>query len=313
MLCKLWGVRGSIPTPLSASMIKSRISASLQRLTPEDLKSPEYLEVFMKRLPQYIFDTVGGNTPCIELADDTDTGLIVDAGTGLRELSVSHMRERTEKKEYHIFLTHFHWDHIQGIPFFTQLYKPGKEIVFYSPVKGFGKYIQNQMAYPYFPVQWNELRSNNRFMELENEGLLINGIKITWKKMKHPGDSFAYRFEKDGNKIVIATDSEIMDADFQKTEANTRFFENADLMIMDSQYTLEESINKTDWGHSSYSLAVDFASEWHAKKLVLFHHEPMYNDKKLFNIEKTANWYLKHLENREMEIMVGKEGMIFTI
>ena len=126
--------------------------------------------------------------------------------------------------------------------------------------------------------------------------------------MKHPGGCFSYKISSNGKSAIIATDSEITEKEFKHVEENISFFMDADMLILDSQYTLTESINKIDWGHSSYSIDVDLASVWKVKNLVLFHHEPLYADKKVMSIERISKWYLNHLENKNIKITIAIEG-----
>lgn len=308
MLVKFWGVRGSIPTPLTSQQVKSRIAAVLQRVKPDDLSSPESKEIFLSTLPEDIFGTVGGNTTCIEVITDNPMCLIFDAGTGLRELGNYYVREKKEINEFHLFFTHFHWDHIQGIPFFAPFFNKKNSIYFYSPVPQFENYLKDQMRFPYFPIEMGYLAAQAHFIELEGRERKIKNAIISWRRMKHPGGCFSYKVSSNGKSTIIATDSEITEKEFKHVEENISFFKDADMLILDSQYTLTEHINKIDWGHSSYSIDVDLASVWKVKNLVLFHHEPLYNDKKIISIERLSKWYLNHLKNKNIKITIAIEG-----
>ncbi|GAG24055.1 unnamed protein product, partial [marine sediment metagenome] len=133
MKVKFWGVRGSIPTPLTPSQLKSRIAAVITRIQPCDLENLESRETFLDNLPPYLFGMVGGNTTCLEIRTAGDKLIIIDAGSGLRELAASLAKKNEQIKEYHIFFTHFHWDHLQGLPFFIPAaYAKGNRIYFYS-------------------------------------------------------------------------------------------------------------------------------------------------------------------------------------
>jgi phosphoribosyl 1,2-cyclic phosphodiesterase len=305
---KFWGVRGSIPTPLTADKLRSRIAAVLQRARPADLASPETREAFLSRLPPYIFGLVGGNTTCIEVRDDGGGMVIVDAGSGIRELGFDVARRRESVREHHVLITHYHYDHLQGVPFFDPILHKENTVNFYSPVPRLEEYIRGQLKAPYFPVGMDALPATVRYRVLKGRSIALSGMEITWRKMKHPGDAYSYRFASGGHSIVFATDSEITEAEFQDTEENRRYFKGIDLLILDSQYTLQESLNKMDWGHTSYSLAVDLAARWGIKTLALFHHEPQYADKKVYAMLRSANWYREHLENRETRIVLAIEG-----
>ncbi|MBN2535332.1 MAG: MBL fold metallo-hydrolase [Spirochaetales bacterium] len=308
MLVKFWGVRGSIPTPLTSQQVKNRIASVLQRVKPDDLISPESKEIFLSTLPEDIFGTVGGNTTCIEVITKNPICLIFDAGTGLRELGNYYAREKKEVNEFHIFFTHFHWDHIQGIPFFAPFFNKKNSIYFYSPVPQFETYLKDQMKFPYFPIEMGFLAARIHFIELEGREKKIKDSVIAWRRMKHPGGCFSYKVSSNGKSTIVATDSEITEKEFKQIDENISFFKDADMLILDSQYTLTEHINKIDWGHSSYSMDVDLASVWKVKNLVLFHHEPLYNDKKIMSIERLSRWYLNHLKNKNINIIIAIEG-----
>lgn len=308
MFVKFWGVRGSIPTPLTSQQVRNRIASVIHRIKPDDLSTPESKEIFLSTLPHDIFGTVGGNTTCIEVRADASLCLIFDAGTGLRELGKYYVTERKTVSEFHIFFTHFHWDHIQGIPFFAPLFDKKNKIYFYSPVPHFDAYVKDQMKFPYFPIELEFLPAEKHFIELEGRHKSIKGISIDWRRMKHPGGCFSYKVTSNEKSVIIATDSEITEKEFEQVAENISFFRDAHMLILDSQYTLTESINKIDWGHSSYSIDVDLASVWKVKNLVLFHHEPLYTDKKVLSIERLSKWYLNHLENKNIKITIAVEG-----
>ncbi len=118
MYIRFWGVRGSLPSPQLPGQIKSKISAIIERITPDDLESPKARERFLANLPPWLFGTVGGNTPCLEVRPDKDSSnvIIFDAGSGIRELGISASKERVKPNHYHIFFSHFHWDHLMGLP-----------------------------------------------------------------------------------------------------------------------------------------------------------------------------------------------------
>ena len=311
MKIKFWGVRGSIPTPVTNEKLQSKIAAIVQRIQPHDLESQESREQFLADLPPYLMGTVGGNTTCIEIRLSDNTLIIFDAGSGIVELGASLRKTRERPSEIHIFFTHFHWDHIQGIPFFLPpMFDPDCTVHFYSPEKDFEQYIRGQMQPPYFPVDFDVFQAKKFFHVLKGDEIKIRSGTIKWRKMKHPGGCYAYSVQEKDRKMIFSTDTELTEDNFLQSEHNCDFYDDTEVMIMDSQYTLEESIDKYGWGHSSYSLAVDFAVAWKIRKLVLFHHEPKYEDKKLSSIYKSAGWYLSHIEKpNNLSIFLGYEGL----
>jgi phosphoribosyl 1,2-cyclic phosphodiesterase len=305
-----WGVRGSLPAPQLPSQIRSKISAILERLTPDDIQTPQNRERFLAGLPPWLFGTVGGNSPCVSVTvNSTGDSIVFDAGSGLREYGIVAVREKPKINQYNIFFSHFHWDHLQGLPFFNPAYDPGVTIDFYSPMENLETALHGQMTSPYFPVHMESMGSKKNFHFLSGPPLRMGDAEITYKKMNHPGDSYSYKVKEGNSSFIYATDTELSASDFQKTEENTGYFENADLIVLDSQYTLGEAIEKYNWGHSAFSLAVDFAANWGIKRLILFHHDPTYDDRKLLNILQSARWYAERMGIRDIEISLAMEGM----
>ena len=311
MEIQFWGVRGSIPTPLTPQQIQSKIIAAVQRITAADIESSETREKFISSLPDWIYGTTGGNTPCVQVTDG-DTNIILDCGTGLRVLGKS--QTSSKNNHYHILLSHFHWDHIQGLPFFDQAYRPDSIIDFYSPFPGAKKLLEKQMSRPYYPVTFEAFTKNFNFHTIRRgEEFKIGDLTVNFCKMSHPGNSYSYAFSKDGKKFVYATDVELKTKDFDENEQSSKVFRNADVIVLDSQYTVEEAYKKENWGHSAFCYAIDFAVHWNIKELYLFHHEPTYDDKKLSSILQAARWYARYINHSEIKINLAKESKSFAL
>src|SRR5574344_1015602 len=124
----------------------------------------------------------------------------------------------------------------------------------------------------------------------------------------HPGNSYSYSFEQDGKKFIYATDVELQEKDFDKDIPSNHFFEDADVLVLDSQYTVEEAIQKEKWGHSAFCYAIDFANAWNIKSLYLFHHEPTYDDKKIYSILQAARWYASYTAHTNVKVYLAIEG-----
>jgi phosphoribosyl 1,2-cyclic phosphodiesterase len=309
MKVTFWGVRGSLPTPLSPAQVRSKIAAVVQRIRPSDLADERARESFLAGLPPYLFGTTGGNTTCIEVRTDDNRLIVLDGGTGLRDLGVSLEKRHDPTSEFTLFFTHFHWDHLQGIPFFGPAWVKGNRLVFAGPFPSIERTIRDQMKPPYFPVTMDAMQADLRFVYLQVESVRLGNAEIRWKRMNHPGGSFAYKITENGKSVIFATDSEVTDREFQQREENRAFFESADILILDSQYTLEESFSKFDFGHTSSTMAVNLAVEWKVKTLVLFHHEPRYDDRKIFGIARSAQWHREQLGTGALEIRTALEGM----
>ena len=247
---KFWGTRGSIPTP-----------------------------------GRY-FIKYGGNTACVEIRCG-DKIIICDAGSGLRELGASLLLEYGgDPQELHILISHTHWDHIQGFPFFSMAYLPGKKLNFYggNNVTNLEKLLHSQMDRDFFPVTMSELSSEMTFNTLTDNPFNIGGIKIHYTHQIHPSLSIGYRLEYNGKVVVYASDSEISDdPDISKfNESNVKKFINgADVLIADCQYTKDEYKDKIGWGHSPIEKIIEICNENNVKNLFAFHHDPVRTDEQL--------------------------------
>ncbi len=307
MLIHFWGVRGSLPTPLTPQQVQSKIMAAVQRVTADDIKDEEARARFVSSLPSWIFGTAGGNTTCVEVKS-AGNEIIFDAGTGLRLFGKSG--NLPKDKKYNFFFTHFHWDHIQGFPFFDAAYDPESEFNIYSALEDTKKLLEEQMNQPYYPVPFGALTKKMNFMTL-NPGALINigDTQIVCCPMSHPGTSYSYAVIENGKKFVFATDVELRSKDFDSSPIMERVFKDADCIVIDSQYTAEEAYRKQNWGHSAFCYAVDFAVHWGIKNVYLFHHEPTYDDKKLYSILQAARWYAQYIAHEDINIQLAKEDM----
>lgn len=309
MIIHFWGVRGSIPTPLTPEQIQSKIIAAVERITPKDIESQDARTRFLAMLPEWLFGTVGGNSPCVEVVADDGTRFILDAGSGIRELGI----HGTSPKDfhYHLFMSHFHWDHIQGIPFWGAIYNPKAIIDVYSAFPDAEKVLAKQNDLPYFPenARWPKIKNRFRFNVLKDrESIVIGDTKITMRKMRHPGNSYSYTFEENGKKFIYATDNELLDADMDPSKEGNALFNDADAIVLDSQYNIDDAEAKKNWGHNVYYRAVDFANIYNMKSLYLFHHEPTYSDQKIYSMLKAAQWYAQSTENTKLAINIAVEG-----
>jgi len=281
--------------------------AAVQRITVDDLKDEESRARFVSSLPSWIFGTTGGNTTCVEVKS-MGNEIVFDAGTGIRLLGKSS--NLPKNKVYNLFFTHFHWDHIQGFPFFDAAYDPQSEFNVYSPDPQAKKYLEEQMNQPYYPVPFGALTKKINFMTLiPGSPINIGDTEIVCCPMSHPGTSYSYAICEKDKKFVFATDVELRSSDFESSPIMEKVFKNADCLVIDSQYTAEEAYRKQNWGHSAFCYAIDFALHWGIKNVYLFHHEPTYDDKKLNSIVQAARWYAQYIAHDDMNIQLAEEGV----
>ncbi len=313
MVIQFWGVRGSLPTPLSSDQLKSKISAIVQRISPSDLENSDSRERFIENLPEFISSTVGGNTACVEVTGSTGTEFILDCGSGMRALGKK--LAKSQKKVFHIFISHFHWDHLQGLPFFDPIYNPSVEMHFYFPGNMTKDCLSAQMKPPFFPVTLESCTKKMFFHDItKTNKFTIDGTEISWQKMNHPGGSFAYSFIDQGKKFIYATDTELREEDLSPSCPDIQFFRSADVLVLDAQYTVEEAFIKENWGHSSFNRTIDFSVMRDVKNLYLFHHDPTYSDKKIDSILSSARWYLDYIGKKsKMSVYIASEGKYIEI
>ncbi len=309
MTVHFWGVRGSIPTPIAPEQVQAKILAAVERITPRDIETQDARTRFLATLPDWLFGSVGGNTPCVELITDRGTKFIFDAGTGIRELGIHS--EPPKDFHYYLFMSHLHWDHIQGIPFWGAIYNPKAKIDVFSSMDDAEDYFSQQNSEPFFPAnaRWDNVKKGFSFHTVKNyETIYVEGVKITAKSMKHPGGSYIYCFEDSGKKFIYATDVELEDVDFETENEANAIFKDADAIILDSQYNMDDAEAKKNWGHNVFYRAVDFATAYNMKRLYLFHHEPTYSDQKIYSMLQGARWYAQSSEHADIEINLAIEG-----
>jgi len=303
---RFWGVRGSLPSPLLPSQVRDKLSEILRQALPGDFVDSKSKRRFLEGLPPWLLGTVGANTSCLSVGiDGFDEHIVFDCGSGMRELGVSPV---SQYSKYHVFLSHFHWDHLQGFPFFVPAFKPTVDIDFYSPKPGFDKYLMDMMQEPYHPIRMEYMASKKTFHVLESP-VEVGPATVSYRKMSHPGDAFAYKVSHGGKSFIYATDAELDAGDFIKNEENIAFFEGVDVAVVDSQYTPLEAIEKYKWGHSPYNMVVEFAVNWGIKHLVLFHHDPTSDDKKLYEMLRSSRQYLSLIFGEGIDISLACEGM----
>lgn len=317
MLVKLHGVRGSLPAPMRNEEYYGKIRDILIRAAEQRLNDPADIDAFIDRLPARLKRVVGGDTTCISVEDENGDLIIVDCGTGIRPLGDRLLKGKFGRGEgkAHIFFTHTHWDHIQGLPFFKPLYIPGNEIHFYSPLEDLQARLEYQTEDRFFPAPFMGTGSTKHFHKLDtgSEFEFTDNMKISCHPLKHPGGSIAYKFVTGDGIFIFATDAEFSGEDLLNQPENDAFFKHADLLILDAQYTLDESFMKIDWGHTSYTMAVNCAVHWKVKRLALTHHEPAYPDSKIYENYKDAVRHRLALNVKEPRIYLAEEGAEYRI
>lgn len=285
---RFWGTRGSIPSPGPTTV------------------------------------RYGGNTPCIELRTDDGWLVILDAGTGIRELGRS-LLERADGAAIagDIFLTHAHWDHIQGIPFFAPVFRKGNHFTIWgskSLQTSIDRVVRDQMSPVVFPVTFEELQARIDFQDLVEEKRAGRGYEVAAMAVRHPGGALGYRFT-DGNHggggLVYVSDNELNPRAKYDEQPGWRkrfveFARGAAVLVHDTMYTAQEYEAYVGWGHSTYDDAVELALEAEVGRLVLFHHRPERTDDEVDRCLEKCQEMVASRGSR-MEVVAAAEGMSLVV
>jgi phosphoribosyl 1,2-cyclic phosphodiesterase len=276
---KVWGCRGSLPTPGAETV------------------------------------TYGGNTSCVEVCLDNGTVLVLDAGTGIVELGLELAKRGT--RTVHLFLTHLHLDHVEGLRFFAPMWNPAVELDIWgppSPVSSLPERIARAFSPPLFPIDLHDVPANVRFRDVPREPWELGGAAMSADLVLHPGPTLGFRIEADGSTLAYIPDHEPA---FAGVTGRTRDWisgagvaEEVDLLLHDGQYSAQEYGERVGWGHSSVDDAVAFADAVEAHRLVLFHHEPRHDDEELARLEERAS---ELRGDRYAQPMLAREGLVVPV
>lgn len=308
----VWGCRGSVPVAINAREVRNKILSALEAAGDRTLDSPAEREAFVdKELPFSVRGTYGGNTTCVEIQGAEDR-VICDAGTGLRELGNQIMQAGGKPARYHFFITHFHYDHMAGFPFFPPAYIPGNELHFYGCHSGMEEAFRKHQDEPFFPVPLSFMQAERHFHKLEpGSSHDIAGMKVSTIEHDHPGKAYGYRFERGGKTFVFSTDCEHRSDMDDEHYPFVEFFKNADVVLFDAQFALKDLVGtKENWGHSSGMMGTELAVRSRAKHLILTHHDPAASDVRLEELlEKVKHYAQYYGEDHQIELSIAYDGM----
>ncbi len=278
MKIKFWGSRGSTPVPGKDTII------------------------------------YGGNTTCVEIAHENGKRIIIDAGTGIRELA-NELESYNENVDIHLLITHIHWDHVLGFPFFYPIYKSSTRISvdgYRSCMKGLRYSFDNKMGDGFFPIRFEELKAKINFLDRLGKGKLdIEGIKIDSIPLIHPQGGLGFRFSQGKKKLVFITDNEL-DTKEKSFEDYIKFCKGADILIHDAHFKPDEILKHRGWGHSDYISTLELALLADVKKLILFHHAPERKDADLIKAVLHCQEIIME-KDASLEVEAAKEGSGFVL
>lgn len=288
MYMRFWGTRGSVPVP-GENTVK-----------------------------------YGGNTPCVEVCTSSNNLIILDAGTGIRALG-NFIAENNIEQPLNILISHYHWDHIQGIPFFVPIYQRGRKITFYGipgNEKSLRKLLENQMETDYFPIKINETAADVEFEHLKpNESFRLDGAVIDTFNVYHSSPTLTFKIKESGKTIVYMTDNEldVPEGDGsnsggklrEKNKDLIKFCKGCDYLIHDMMFE-DFDINKSGWGHSSSKALIHFSIMAEVKNLILFHYNPAYSDNKIDAIvAQIKSWLVQY--DSSINCIAAREGLKISL
>ena len=318
MKVRIWGARGSLPVALNHQQVRGKLLAALEGAIGRNLDTPAKVADYVDNdLSFDVRGTYGGNSSCVEVeawdADACKEHIILDLGSGVRALAGAKLARygAANPQTYHVFMSHLHWDHIMGFPFFTPAYIPGNRIIIYGCHAELETAFRRQQEPISFPVAFHQLAAKIEFVQMQpGVPLEINGVRVTAKLQLHAGDSYGYRLEQGGRAMVYSTDSEHKLDNLAERLAFVDFFHNADLVIFDAMYSLADAISvKADWGHSSNVIGVELCQLAGVHKLCLFHHEPIYDDARISRVLEETRHYAEITGETPLEIVSAYDGM----
>ena len=294
MLIRFWGTRGSLPVAADSGVIQDKLRRALRLAAGRRFANDAELDRFIHdELPFPVSHTFGGSSPCVQLVTGGEEELICDMGSGARALGNRILAEHGSPRTYHVLMSHVHWDHIMGFPFFVPAFIPGNTIHIYGCHGVLEEAFRRQHGPPSFPVAFDMLGADIRFHVIEPEvAHSIAGCTVTARLQLHGGESYGYRIEHGGKAVVYSTDSEHKHEDDAALHRVAEFFQDADLVIFDAMYSLADTASvKEDWGHSSNIMGVELCHRARARHLCLFHHEPMNDDDTLYKLLQETRRY----------------------
>ena len=322
MKVRFWGTRGSLPAPMNAAVLQKKMAAVLCKAGGRSFETQAEAEHWLREDLGYpLAHTFGGNTPCVEIipadaGEDQSEYLLCDLGSGARNFSHHALGKprRPGPQTFHVLMSHPHWDHIMGFPFFTQAYIPGNRIVIYGGHANLEEALRRQHAAPSFPVDYSMLAASIEYVQLTPGACYqIAGFDVTLSRQIHVGDSYGYHIARGGKSVVYTTDSEHPLDAHDEWERCIAFFHEADLVIFDAMYTLAAAATvKREWGHSSNVVGVEMCQMAKAKHLMLFHHDPALDDEALVAmLEETRRFESITRGDHRVDISSAYDGLVW--
>jgi phosphoribosyl 1,2-cyclic phosphodiesterase len=309
MQIKFWGVRGSIPHSLDTAGWTAHFEKLMRDFFSKGFKTSEDISAYIASKQPPEIGGYGVSTTCVELTDGAQS-LIIDGGSGIKSIG-----ESSDSGEFHILISHFHMDHILGLPFFLPHYKKGCRIHYYSAHKETESVIQAMFQKPMFPVSFGSLQAEIKFHNLKvYEKNPVNGFTVTPYKTDHPDLCFGFKVEKNGKVYAHSVDNEAVRVTKKDLGPDAGLYENVDLLYIDSQYDEETIGNKEGWGHGTSCRGFEICSNFNIQQVIFAHHDPSFSvEDSLRQQEKTEAICKKKYSHLKLKWLYAYDGLVVKI
>lgn len=324
MKAHLWGIRGSLPTPHTPAQLEERLYQTLEEFVAYQAKGGQSIKEFLSGLPHFRKGGFGGHTACVQLSTPKTT-VIIDGGSGLRRLGEQFAMGPCGlgRGEAHLLFTHFHWDHLIGLPFFLPMFIPGNQIHFYAVQDDLADHVRAMFSKPRFPVPFEQLGAKIHFHKLTpRKQVEIGDLRYTPYELDHPDPCWGYRFEHEGKVLSYCVDSECTRMSAEELGPDLPLYQDVDVMIFDAQYSFLEATERINWGHSSAPIGLDLAMREKVKRVFFIHHDPAASDAKIAKIESQTREYYEAILRSQAEQgekpnavdwCFAREGMVIDV
>lgn len=319
---KFWGVRGSIPSGETPEQWQQHFKLLLHQFFKEGYSRKDEIDTFLKGVPTQLVGGFGTDTSCVEVKGDTHS-LLVDGGSGLRRYSQKIAADLVPGGEHHILLTHFHWDHLLGIPFFAPIFRSDQTVHLYAVQEDLERNIRFKFSKPFFPVSFEMLSSRVVFHQLKpREPNSIGEFTVTPYLLDHPDPCWGFKIQKGEIGYAHCVDTEGTRVSREEMGLDLPLYQNVEVMYFDAQYTLPELVEKANWGHSAAQIGLDIALREAIPYVIFGHHDPGASIKNLVDLTKQTREYhdwrvqtaqTNRLQSHEVNWRYGHDGLLLDL